>query len=385
MAGMESASPPAPLPVVLPPPAPLPPPPGRLASLDALRGFDMLWIVGLDAVVDGLRKVSDGRAIRGLAAQLEHVGWAGFHFEDLIFPLFVFIAGVSLVFSLDRAVEAGGAAAARRRLLRRGLLLYLAGVLYYGGLSSPIAEIRWLGVLQRIAICSMAAGWIALNRSSRGVAAWIAGLLVGYWAVLAAAPLAGAGSYAEGDNVANWVDARFLPGKKWDGDHDPEGLLSTLPAVATCLLGVLAGRLLRAPAPPAGRKALLLAAAGAAGIAAGWAWHPLFPVIKKIWTSSYVLVAGGWSALLLAGFHYLIDVRGWRRWARPFGWIGTNALAVYFLHNLADVGGLASRLVGGDVQRLAGRFGGLLWASASLGITFAFARFLDRRGIRLRL
>ena len=127
--------------------------PSRLISLDALRGFDMFWIVGADELVKGLRKASDNSVFQGLAHQLEHVAWAGFHFEDLIFPMFVFIVGVSLVFSLSRTIEQEGRAAAATRIVRRAVLLYLLGIFYYGGLGTPFQEIRLLGVLQRIALC----------------------------------------------------------------------------------------------------------------------------------------------------------------------------------------------------------------------------------------
>src|SRR5271165_524261 len=116
----------------------------RLMSLDALRGFDMFWIVGADALVEGLRKVSDNSVVQGLALQLEHVAWAGFHFEDLIFPMFVFIVGVSLVFSLGKTIELEGRGRAAIRIVRRALLMYLLGIFYYGGFSTPFHEIRLL-------------------------------------------------------------------------------------------------------------------------------------------------------------------------------------------------------------------------------------------------
>ena len=132
--------------------------PARLMSLDAVRGFDMFWIVGADELVQGLRKASDNSVLQGLAHQLEHVGWVGFHFEDLIFPLFVFIVGVSLVFSLSRTIEQEGKAVAAGRIIRRAALLYLLGIFYYGGFSTPFQGIRLLGVLQRIALCYLFAG-----------------------------------------------------------------------------------------------------------------------------------------------------------------------------------------------------------------------------------
>jgi predicted acyltransferase len=165
--------------------------PARLMSLDALRGFDMFWIVGADALVTALRKLSDNDVVQELARQLEHVGWAGFHFEDLIFPMFVFIVGVSLVFSLSRTIEQQGRAAAAARIVRRALAMYLLGIFYYGGLSTPFQEIRLLGVLQRIALAYLFAGLIFCFVGWRGRVAACAILLVGYWALMTFVPVPG--------------------------------------------------------------------------------------------------------------------------------------------------------------------------------------------------
>ena len=359
----------------------------RLMSLDALRGFDMFWIVGADALVEGLRKASDHGLIRGLAHQLEHVEWAGFHFEDLIFPMFVFIVGVSLVFSTGRTIEREGRGRAVARIVRRSVLMYLLGVFYYGGFATPFEQIRLLGVLQRIAICYLFAGLIFCHFGRIGRVAWCVGLLVGYWLAMSFVPVPGgtAGDFAEGRNLANWVDKQYLPLRKWDGDHDPEGLLSTLPAIANCLIGVLAGMLLRDPKRADWSKVLSLAAAGLAMVALGWLWDGQFPVIKKLWTSSFVLVACGYAALLLALFYLVIDVWGWRGWARPFVWIGMNPITIYMLDNLVDVNRVARRFVGGDLNKYFGIYGPLAVALMGLVIIFAIAHFLHRRRIFLRV
>jgi predicted acyltransferase len=360
----------------------------RLMSLDALRGFDMFCIVGLDALVEGLRKASgDAGPIRAIAHQLEHVEWAGFHFEDLIFPMFLYIVGVSLVFSTGRIIEREGRGAATAKIVRRALLLYCLGVFYYGGFATPFARIRLLGVLQRIAISYLCAALIYTYFGAKGRLAWCVGLLVGYWLLMAFVPVPGgtAGDFAEGRNLANWVDKNYLPLRKWDGDHDPEGLLSTLPAIANALIGVFAGMLLRDPRRGDLTKVLTLAAAGLAMVALGWLWDLQFPVIKKLWTSSFVLVACGYASLLLALFHLVIDVWGWRRWALPFVWIGMNPIAIYMLDNLVEVGAIARRFVGGDLNKLLGAYGPLAVAVVGVLITFAIARFLYERRIFLRV
>lgn len=367
--------------------APPSPPPPRLLSLDALRGFDMFWIIGAEGLVEGLRRISDSGPVQVVADQLEHKPWEGFHFEDLIFPLFVFIVGVSIVFSITKTIGQSGRRTAVFRIIRRAVLLYLLGILYYGGFSTPFDQIRLLGVLQRIAICYLFAGLLFCYLKPKALAGVCAGILIGYWALMSFVPIPGfgAGNFAEGKNLANYVDKEHLPLRRWDGDHDPEGLLSTLPAVASCLLGVFAGLLLRNTALPDQKKVRYLVAAGIVSLALGWLWHFNFPVIKKLWTSSFVLVAGGYSFLLLAAFYQIIDVWKWQKWSMPFVWIGVNPITIYLAHKLVDFDDLAKRLVGGQLNSHFGRYGQLIIAATSLGIVFCFLHFLYRRKIFLRI
>ncbi len=359
----------------------------RLMGLDALRGFDMFWIVGADELVKGLRKVSDSGALRGLAGQLEHVAWAGFRFEDLIFPMFVFIVGVSLVFSLSRMIEQEGRRRAAAKIVRRAVLLYLLGIFCYGGFSTSFQQIRLLGVLQRIALAYLFAGLIFCFAGWRGRAALCAILLLGYWALLTFVPVpgVGAGHFDPGQNLTNWVDKHYLPLRKWDGDYDPEGLLSTLPAIANCLLGVFAGGLLKSNLDDR-RKVLYLIAGGIACALLGWLWDFQFPVIKKLWTSSFVLVAVGYSSVLLGLFHLVVDVWKYQKWALPFVWIGMNPITIYMIHNLVDIEAIARRFVGGDFKKLyLGAYGDLAVALVAMAITLGICRFLYERKIFLRL
>ncbi len=373
-------------------PAPSP----RLMSLDALRGFDMFWIVGADGLVEGLRDLSKNNSFIGaIHKQLQHADWEGFHFEDLIFPMFVFMVGASLVFSLTRTIGEKGRSGAVIRIVRRAVILYALGIFMYGGFGGSFHHIRLLGVLQRIALAYLFAGLIFVFFGLRGRIAWCVGLLLGYWAIMAFVPVPGgtAGEFAEGKNLANWVDANYLPLRKWDGDHDPEGLISTLPAIANCLIGVFAGMLLLNGRQKPWQKAALLAVSGCALAGLGWAWaHPFaavpwleFPVIKKIWTSSFVFVACGYASLLLAAFYVVVDVIGWRRWAMPFVWIGMNPITIYLLAEMGAFEFVARRLVGGDLNKKFHDFGPLVLAVVSLLLVFAFAGFLYRRKVFVRL
>lgn len=358
----------------------------RLLSLDALRGFDMFWIAGAEEIVHALHKISDAGLPRLLASQMDHKKWAGFAFYDLIFPMFVFIVGVSIVFSLGKQIEKEGKAGAMRRIFTRALLLYLLGIFCYGGLSTPVEGIRLLGVLQRIALAYLFASLIFCYFKTKGRIIICASLLLGYWALMTFVPVpgVGAGNFDEGTNLANYIDSQYLPWRKWDGNYDPEGLLSTMTAIASCLLGVFAGTWLKSAAP-ANKKAAYLFGAGIVLASLGWLWHLQFPVVKKIWTSSFVLVAGGYSCMFLATFYQVIDVWKIQKWAQPFVWIGTNAITIYLAHALIDFNKIASRLVGGENHPIFGSYQALVVTIAVSLLTFIFCRFLYQRKIFLRV
>lgn len=368
--------------------APAPAPAPRLLALDALRGFDMFWIVGADAIGGALHNLHGGPALHFVAEQMDHVAWEGFHFYDLIFPLFVFMVGAAIPLSLEKLVAHGGHAEALRRVGRRTLLLFALGVFYYGGLAS---EPRLLGVLQRIALCYGATSVLYLWLRPRGLVMAFVALLAGYWALLTFVPVPGfgAGDFREGHNLTNWIDAHWLPLRKWNGDHDPEGLLSTLPAIATCLLGVFASKWITDASRSARVRVGGLVAAGVVLVALGWLWGIQFPVIKNLWTSSFVLVAGGWSVLLLAAFYQVVDVWRVQGWARPFMWVGTNSLLIYLVSNVVDFAKLSERFAGGPVAAALDAqwpgLGGLGLALVGAGLAIGFCGWLYRRGIFLRI
>jgi len=355
----------------------------RLVSLDALRGFDMCCILGLTAAVEAVlgRFLPQSPLTAGLKTQFAHVDWAGLHFEDLIFPLFLFISGAAMAFSVPRRLEREGRATVIRHLIVRALVIFALGVIYSGGLSRGWDQVRWLGVIQRIGIASAVAGLLSIWLDVRGLAIATAVLLVGYWLLLSFVPVPGigAGDFAEGRNLTNYLDSIWLPGRKYDGDHDPEGILSTLPAIGTALLGLLAGNWLSRDMEPR-RKVGGLLLVGVALLAAGWAWHPLFPVVKKLWSSSFVLVTAGWSAILLAGFYWIVDVRGWRRWCEPFVWVGANPISLYLAAGMGAFRAVNQRIVGPLSAE---------WAWVGSITVFALmlltARWLYRRGILLRV
>lgn len=349
----------------------------------------MFFIVGMEEVFEALSEMFPLKP--SLNSRLQHAPWDGFHFYDLIFPLFAFLIGVSLVFSLSKAVATEGKAAASIKILKRGLILFILGVLTYRGIADGLDRVRLLGVLQRLALCSCGAGLAFVWLNTRALVALTISLLVGYWAMLTFIPVPGfaAGDIAEGHNLTNWVDKMYLPLRKWDGDHDPEGLLSTLPAIASSLLGVFAGLLIRNPNVEPLRKVRTLVVWGAAGIAAALLWHLQFPIIKKIWTSSFVLLTAGISSLLLAGFYYVIDIKNRRGWCQPFVWIGMNAITIYLIAHVVSLDGLAKRFVGGEIhaalEHAHAGLGELLTALLGLSFSFLICRFLYQRKVFLRV
>ncbi|MBT5062421.1 MAG: DUF1624 domain-containing protein [Verrucomicrobia bacterium] len=359
----------------------------RLTSLDALRGFDMFWIVGAEEVVHALGKSHDAGWTKLLADQLTHKSWEGFAFYDCIFPLFVFLAGVSMVFSLTRTIEERGKAYTLRKVFIRSLILYTIGIFYYGGFSDGVENIRLLGVLQRIALCYLFAAIIFCMTGLKGRVTALVVLLVGYWAMMTFIPVpgVGAGNFEEGKNLADHVDKMYLPLFKWNGDHDPEGLLSTLPAIGSCLLGVFAGMILHRKEGSAFQKTGFLMGLGLICLALGYAWSFQFPIIKNIWTSSFVLVAGGFSFLALGTFYFVIDGVGFHHWCWPFVWIGMNPITIYLAHNIVDLNGLANRFVGGPIKASLGGYAEALVLATVTAMSFLLVWFLHRKRIYLRV
>ena len=314
---------------------PNPTKPSRLVYLDALRGFDMFWIIGGESLVKSFAVLTGWGWAQTLSEQFEHVSWDGFKFYDFIFPLFLFIAGVSLPISLGRRQARGES---RRSLvlhiLVRTLFLIFLGVLYNnGGVTFDISSMRIPSVLGRIGLASGLAAVIVLNFKPRGQAVWAAACLVGYSLAMKFIPVPGhgAGDFSLYANLASHIDRWLIPGRLYvDNIHDPEGLFSTIPSVATALFGALAGSWMLAERSWK-QKTLGLLLAGLVGLGLGLLWHRDFPINKNLWSSSFAVFAAGWSCLFLAAFYLVVEVLGWKKWAWPFVIIGSNSILVYFL------------------------------------------------------
>jgi predicted acyltransferase len=298
----------------------------RMTSLDVVRGI----------TIAGMILVNNPGSWGAIYPPLEHAPWHGLTPTDLVFPFFLFIVGVSIALALGRRAEKGGSMRdlyvkiVRRSLIIFGLGLVLGGFPYY-----DLATMRIPGVLQRIAVCYLVTSLVFLKTTWKAQAAIAAALLVLYWAAMTLIPVPGfgAGDLSMEGNLAAHVDRVLLAGHTWKPLYDPEGILSTIPSIATALCGVLVGHLLRSKQTPVEKTAALFVAATAAMVA-GWIWGGWFPVNKALWTSSYVLLTAGMAAQLLAFCYWVIDIKGHRAWAKPFLIFGTNALIVYFLAEL---------------------------------------------------
>jgi predicted acyltransferase len=344
----------------------------RLLSLDAFRGL----------TIAGMVLVNNPGTWAAVHAPLRHAAWHGLTPTDVIFPFFLFIVGAAI----PLAPPTPG------RIARRAAVIFVLGLVLNAAFGLDWATLRIPGVLQRIAVCYLVAALLFLTTSWRTQAALTAVLLPGYWAAMTLVPVPGhgAGDLGPEGNLAAWLDRAVLGAHIWKAArvYDPEGLLSTVPAVATTLLGVLTGRWLRSARPP-GVIAAGLAAAGAIGTALGVLWGLAFPVNKSLWTSSYVVLTAGLALLVLAACHGAIEVRGWRRWALPFAVLGVNALALFFLSTLAAVVLVRTGAQHAIFARVFGPWAApanasLAYAAAYLGVWWAAMWGLWRAGIRLR-
>jgi predicted acyltransferase len=330
----------------------------RLESLDVFRG---LTIAGMILVnnpggpsywpLDHADELMSAHPSGLYAGKwwIEANGWTP---TDLIFPFFLFIVGTSMVLSFAaRQARGDSRPELMKHVARRTLLILLIGYAIRILPYVDFAHMRYPGVLQRIALVYLGAAVITLWTSTRGRVLCIAGLLVGYYAIMRFIPVPGCDHavwMTQHCSLAGWLDRKAMLGHLYRRDFDPEGLLSTFPAIATTLLGTLAGEFLRGaspqqakselagdPAASLSRKLRGLAIAGVAGVIAGYVWHPWFPISKPLWTSSYVLFTAGAGCMLLALCWWLIEIRGWHAWSKPFLWLGMNAIVVYALSTFA--------------------------------------------------
>lgn len=312
----------------------------RLLSLDTLRGFDMFWIIGGEELVHALSKLYPNYFWSQFSKQLEHPYWNGFTFYDLIFPLFIFLAGVSTPFSIGKALNDGKSKKEiLLKVLKRGLILILLGIVYNNGLQiKPIDDIRFMSVLGRIGIAYVFANITFLYVKETFLIYWFAGLIVAYWLILkfTSAPGFPMGDLSMEGNFASFFDRNVLPGKLSRGIHDTVGLFNNIPAISNALAGIITGIFLQKQKITPTKKALYMALAGLLAVIIAQIWNLDFPINKNLWSSSFVMQTVGLSLLLFALFYYVIDVLKYTRWTLFFQVIGMNSILIYISGKFID-------------------------------------------------
>ena len=378
-------------------------PAGRLESLDALRGFDMFFIMGGASLIAVIASFfPDSGFWNAMESNMGHVPWDGLKHHDTIFPLFLFIAGISFPFSLAKQRSGGKSEGSIYwKIVRRGLVLFLLGLIYNGLLDCDFAHARIPSVLGRIGLAWMFAALIYTGVHPRSgsskdrkispvaiCAGVVVVLLVGYalLTVLVHAPdNPSASVFSKEGNIACYVDRVLLKGHILSPLYDPEGILSTIPAIGTAMLGMLTGAFVRREDISGSRKALWISVAGVAFAILGWAWNFILPINKALWSSSFVCAVAGYSLLVFALFYYIIDVKGWRTWAFFFVVIGLNSITIYLAQRFIPFGIISESLFGGIASFLSPGAARVFMEVAYIALCWLFLYFLYRKKTFLKV
>jgi predicted acyltransferase len=346
----------------------------------------MFWIVGGGTFIASFADVWKNPVTETIKTQLEHVVWEGFRFEDLIFPLFVFLLGVVMPFSLAKRRQKGHSLGRiYLHIVIRSAVLILIGMILNGLMKFDWENMRWPGVLQRIGLCYFFAAMIVVHTKWRAQAIIVTVILLAYWGVSVLIPAPGykAGDLTMQGCLSSYIDTLLIPGTLYYKYGDNEGLISTFPAITTALIGALAGAWL-ASGYSGHRKAFGLLVAGVICVPLGYAWGQIFPIIKILWTSSYVLFAAGWSLILLAAFYWVIDVLKLRKWAFFFVVIGANPITIYVLTHIINFDSIADLLLSG-IAGSVGIYGPLVIPLGSLLLGWLVLLLLYRHKIYFKV
>lgn len=363
----------------------------RLLSLDALRGFDMFFIMGGASLFVALATLFPNTFFQGIAHQMHHVEWNGLTHHDTIFPLFLFIAGISFPFSLQKQREQGKKdVEIYKKIIRRGLTLVLLGFIYNGLLNFDFEHQRYASVLGRIGLAWMFGALIFVNTRTI-TRIWITtAILVGYWLLLAFVPAPdgnGAGVFTMEGSLVGYIDRLLLPGRLHLTIHDPEGIFSTVPAIGTALLGMFTGEFIKLQKDGLTdkKKAGYLVVAGGVLLVTGLLWGLIFPINKNLWTSSFVCVVGAYSVWMFALFFYIVDVLNFRKWTLFFTVIGTNSITIYLAQRFIDFTYTSDALFGGIAELVPETAQPLVGSLGYIAVCWGFIYFLYRQKIFLKV
>lgn len=360
----------------------------RLISLDALRGFDMIWIVGVDQLVRVSVKYFDCPPLKWLSGQMHHPAWEGFKIHDLHFPLFLFIAGITIALSLPAKMASGTPRwKIYVRIARRLVALFALGVIYNGGLNmAGLENTRIASVLGLIGIGYFFAALIVLNFGIKGQVMWFVGILLGYWAAMELIPVPGfgAGILTPEGSLATYIDQSLLPGRVLR-QYDPEGIMPCISGVSMALAGAITGHWLKRQDKSEWIKALGLFIAAIVCLIFGKVWGIYFPIVKNMWSGSFVVYTAGWSLLLLSVFYVLIDVLNFKKWAFAFVVVGMNSITIYLAYRIINFGFTSKFLFGGVINFAEEPLRPVLSMIGVLFLEWMFLYFLYRKKIFLRV
>lgn len=362
----------------------------RLLSIDTLRGFDMLMISGAGSFISLLHGKTGLSWVDGLALQFEHPAWNGFTFYDFIFPLFLFIAGLSIPFSISKGLDQGlSKSQIYGKAFKRMLILIVLGIL---DKNAPVpffdwSEIRFVGVLQRIGIAGFVVTFLYLNFNVRNRVIWFVSLLLAYYAAMFLIPVPG---YGPGDlsiegNLHGWIDRNFLPGRLLQKIYDENGILTQVPALCLTILGTIAADNIRSQNMSDNIKLRNLVIAGITCLTVGLVWGLHFPINKHLWSSSFIMLTGGMALLSFALFYWIIDVLHYQKWTFFFIVIGMNSLTIYMVYRFIDFGHTSELLFAGLYRDTPEQWHPVFESIGALVIVWLFLYFLYKRKIFIKI
>ncbi|MBQ8650407.1 MAG: DUF5009 domain-containing protein [Flavobacteriales bacterium] len=364
----------------------------RLMSLDALRGFDMFFIMGLSGFITALCALCPGDVSEAIAQSMKHVAWDGLHHHDTIFPLFLFLAGVSFPFSYASQREKGASTKSIViKIVRRAVILVFLGMIYNGLLKFNFDNMRYASVLARIGIAWMVAALLYVNFGIKMRAVICVVILLGYALLtkyVAAPDVINASPLSLEGNIVGYIDRLFLPDRLLYNNHfDPEGLLSALPAVVTAMLGIFTGELIRLPQNrlSGNRKALYMLATAVALAIVAVIGKNYVPINKMLWSSTFVCAVGAYSLVMMAVFYYVIDVRGYKRWTLVLRVVGMNSITIYLAQRIIGFKGIANFFVGGVANALPEDWAALVLQGGYMVVCWLFLYFLYRKNTFLKV
>ena len=365
----------------------------RLMSLDALRGFDMMFIMGFSGLVMAICALFPGGEECWLSTTMEHVKWNGLAHHDTIFPLFLFIAGISFPFSYSKQLSNGMTTKQiYGKIIKRFFILVALGVVYNGFFKLDFANLRICSVLGRIGFAWAGAALLYINFKPMTRAIIAAVILVTYWLIVAYIPapdVPGGDPLTMEGTIVGWVDRMITPGRLIynKGNFDPEGLLSAFPAIVTAMLGMFTGEFVRLPEDKIDgkKKSGYMGLAALAMLAVGLLWSLVFPINKMLWSSSFVLVVGSYSLAMFALFYWIIDVKGWQKWTLFFRVIGLNSITIYMAQRIVSFSGIRNFFLGGLTEMLPEAWASVVNYAGFVAVCWLFLYFLYKKNIFLKI